>query len=89
MSLGDHIQSLKVRQQLQCHVTYQFICVILFYMIAPNGIKKKIKMHLLGILNHSNVSMSLVTALLHLSCTGKYHSHVISSSSLDLNGFNS
>lgn len=55
MALGDQMQSLNVRQSLQYHVTYH-----LFYSIDPNGTKKKIKMHLLGILNHNNVSLDLL-----------------------------
>lgn len=58
--MGNEIQSLKFRSQLQCHTDYHWICVTPKQYNESQESWNRIKIHLQGIWNNENISLDLV-----------------------------
>lgn len=58
--LGDEIQGLKIRSQLECHVKYHWICVTSRRYNETGHDWDRVKYHLKGIWHNVNVSLDLI-----------------------------
>lgn len=58
--LGDEIQGLKIRSQLECHVKYHWICVTSRRYNETSHDWDRVKYHLKGIWHNANVSLDLI-----------------------------
>ncbi|KAK1337780.1 hypothetical protein QTO34_002414 [Cnephaeus nilssonii] len=94
IGLGNQLESIKIRRQLQCHAAFTYICVTSAPYNSSLWDWNKIKMHLQGIWHHNNISIDLVRLHKHVQAIQNSHDEIISPAKLakelldDLKEFN-
>ncbi|KAK1346818.1 hypothetical protein QTO34_000678 [Cnephaeus nilssonii] len=82
IELGNQLESIKIRQQLQCHAAFTYICVTSAHYNSSLWDCSKIKMHLQGIWHHNNIGIDLVQLHKHVQAIQNSHDEIISPAKL-------